>query len=125
MARSVPAMRKAPSSKTRSAPATSSSSSASGRKRAITSSAAWLIELPCIVAEREPPVPPPLAIRSLSPCTKRIFSNGIPLRSSRICANAVSWPWPFDWVPTQSSTMPSSAKAMVVVSFWSPRIDSM
>ena len=44
----------------------------------IITSAAWLIELPCIVTEREPPVPPPLAIRSLSPCTKRIRSNGMP-----------------------------------------------
>ena len=91
----------------------------------MTTSAAWLIELPCIVTEREPPVPPPLAIRSLSPWMKRTLSNGMPLRSCRIWAKTVSWPWPFDWVPTASSTMPSSAKAIEVVSFWSPRIDSM
>ena len=56
-----------------------------GGSGSITSSAAWLIEFPCMVVERDPPVPPPLAIRSLSPCTKRIRSNGMPLRSARIC----------------------------------------
>ena len=121
----MPATRKAPSSQTRSALATSSSSSASGRKRAITSSAAWLIELPCMVTEREPPVPPPVAMRSVSPWTKRTRSNGMPARACRIWAQAVSWPWPFDCVPTCRSTMPSSAKAMRVSSRVEPRIDSM
>jgi hypothetical protein len=118
-------MRNAPPSHTRSALATSSSSSARGRNFAIISSAALLIELPCIVTDRDPPVPPPCSIRSLSPCTKRIRSNGIPARSCRNWAYTVSCPWPFDWVPTYSSTIPSGAKPILVPSRVSPRIDSM
>ena len=32
----------------------------------------------CTVPERLPPVPPPCLIRSLSPCTTRIASSGMP-----------------------------------------------
>ena len=40
------------------------------------------VAVPCTVTEREPPVPPPLAMRSLSPSTMRTWSCGIPVASN-------------------------------------------
>ena len=36
--------------------------------------------MPLAVVEREPPVPPPAISSSLSPCSRRIWSNGMPSR---------------------------------------------
>ena len=58
------------------------------------------VALFCTVTERDPPVPPPLAIRSLSPCTTVIFSAGMPVWSARNWANTVSCPCPLLCVPT-------------------------
>ena len=48
-----------------------------GNPTETTLAAASLIAAPCAVSEREPPVPPPALIRSLSPWTILIFSNGM------------------------------------------------
>ena len=51
--------------------------------------------------------PPPTDTRSVSPVTSRTLSSGTPSHSVTSCAKLVSWPWPFDTVPTTISTMPS------------------
>ena len=50
--------------------------------------------LPAFMAEREPPVPPPASISSLSPWTRRILSKGTPSLSTSTWAKGVQWPWP-------------------------------
>ena len=91
--------------------AVSSRSSAIGRALAIAFLAASATACPPSVIEREPPVPPPLAIASLSPKRMRMVSKGTPRSSAATCAKVVSWPWPLDWVPTQTST-PASLTSM-------------
>ena len=59
-----------------SAAAVSNSWAAKSLPRSITRSEASVIAMPWAVSEREPPVPPPAWIRSVSPWTMRIFSNG-------------------------------------------------
>ena len=81
--------------------------------------------MPSAVSEREPPVPPPHLSLAVSPWTIRIFSNGTPRRSLTTWAKAVSWPWPFDWVPTATLTVPSSSKLIDAVSCGSPMVDLM
>ena len=49
---------------------------------------------PEFIIEREPPVPPPASSSSLSPCSRRTFSNGTPSFSLSTCANGEAWPWP-------------------------------
>src|SRR5262249_53239959 len=64
----------------------------------------------------DPPVPVPVAIRSVSPCTTRTRSGDSESRSAMICANAVWWPCPFDCVPASRVTWPSLSSRSVTVS---------
>ena len=86
IARSVPATRNVPSANWMSAAAVSNTCAANVLPRSMTRSAASLIAAPCAVSEREPPVPPPILIRSLSPWTMRILSNGT---FSRWCSTCI------------------------------------
>ena len=83
-ARSVPATRNAPSRNSTSSAAASRESAATGFAVSIRPSTARTSAPPPIGRDQEPPVPVPLATRSVSPCTTRIFSNGRPSRSFRI-----------------------------------------
>ena len=76
-----PSERKLPSPKPTVSASTSSKSATKGVNRATTASEAALVAVPCVVTERDPPVPPPLAMRLLSPCTILTFSGGIPSHS--------------------------------------------
>ncbi len=59
-------------------------------------------------SEREPPVPPPVRTRSVSLCTRRMRSIGMPVRDETIMANAVWWPWPCADVPAMTVAEPSA-----------------
>ena len=78
MPRSVPAMVKRPRENSMSAAAASSRWAASLRPFSMTTWLASTIALPLCMIEREPPVPPPAMSWSLSPCSSRILSNGMP-----------------------------------------------
>ena len=43
---------------------------------------------------------------SVSPLLTVIFSIGIPSRSDAICANVVSWPWPWENEPVRTIASP-------------------
>ena len=46
-------------------------------------------------------MPIPNGMRAVSPCTTSIMPSSIPSRSATICANAVSCPWPWLWLPVK------------------------
>ena len=71
--------------------ATSASSRWAARRRALSTSASvarWTADPP-ICSDRDPPVPPPRGTRSVSLCTRRIRSTGMPVCALTIIANAV------------------------------------
>ena len=79
IARSVPAMRKAPVPRIRCRRgAASSTCEAASLPFSITLWPASTMAAPLAMIDFEPPVPPPACRRSLSPCTRRIASNGTP-----------------------------------------------
>ena len=79
--------------------------------------AASTIAVPLCISDFEPPLPPPMSSRSLSPCTSVIFSNGMPSFSLNTCANGVAWPMPKSSVPVVIVTVPSALNAMSASSF--------
>ena len=83
----------------------------------MTLAAASTIAVPLCMIDFEPPLPPPMTSRSLSPCTSEIFSNGTPSFSLNTCANGVAWPMPKSSVPVVSVTVPSALKVMPASSF--------
>jgi hypothetical protein len=56
------------------------------------SPAAWYTATPPVCRLREPIVPMPLGIRSVSPCLTVILSTGMPSFSLASIAHAVAWP---------------------------------
>ena len=56
---------------------------------------------------REAKVPKPKAVLSVSPCRTEMRAGSMPSSSQAICDSAVSSPWPCDWMPTISTTLPS------------------
>jgi hypothetical protein len=52
------------------------------------------IAAPLAMIDFEPPVPPPAMSSSLSPCSKRIRSKGMPSFSVRTWAKGEACPWP-------------------------------
>ena len=70
-----------------------------------------LIERKARLAELLSGVAPPLHYSDYHRGRGSAFhASGSPNRSAAICAKLVSWPWPFDWVPTRSATRPSGSK---------------
>ena len=65
---------------------------------------------------REPPVPLPIGVLSVSPWRTTIRSNGTPRWSAMICANVVSWPWPCADVPVNASTEPPGSTRTTALS---------
>ena len=49
---------------------------------------------PLAIMLLDPPVPPPAISASLSPCSSRTRSNGMPSRSHNTWAKGDAWPWP-------------------------------
>ena len=49
----------------------------------------------------------PRATSSVSPLRTVTFSTGMPRRSETICANVVSWPWPWEKEPVRRIALPS------------------
>src|SRR5206468_1134485 len=64
------------------------------RALACTFSAAPRMAEPPTTRLREPPVPLPIGVLSVSPWRTTILSKGTPRWSAMIWANVVSWPWP-------------------------------
>jgi len=56
---------------------------------------------------REAKVPNPKAVLSVSPWRTEIRAGSMPSSSAATCDSAVSRPWPCDWMPTISTTLPS------------------
>src|SRR5213075_3330730 len=83
--------------------------------------AAWCSAVPPICIERAPPCPLPLLTALVSAWTKRNASIGSPSRSAAICGKLVSWPWPFDCVPstrtTRSEEHTSELQSRLVISY--------
>ncbi len=75
--------------------------------------------------ERSEWLPPPTATKRVSPVTKRMRSGVTPSSSAMTWAKLVSWPWPVDWVPTTTSTMPSGKIVACTRSCGAPTGDSM
>ncbi len=105
-----------PVSKTRSAGLASSSSAArclasSSRSR----DACRTAEPPCCRL-REPPVPPPSGIRSVSPHFTVILSMGMPSSSLASMAQTVAWPCPCGEVPVKMVAVPSGCTSTVAFS---------
>ena len=71
------------------------------------SEATWTAE-PAVCNEREPMVPAPRGISSVSEWTSVTLSIGMPSMSDTIIEKAVTWPWPWAEVPTLAVTVPSS-----------------
>ncbi len=65
-----------------------------------------------------------MTMRSLSPCTSEILSNGMPSCWLKTCANGVAWPMPKSSVPVVSVTVPSALKMMPADSFAGPAVTS-
>ena len=86
IARSVPATRTVPSAISRSPGLASSASAASFFRLSASFLAAPATEAPPHGIELDPPVPAPVAIRSVSPWTMRTRSGGRPSCSATICA---------------------------------------
>ena len=106
----TPATPTVPASVSTTMSATSASSRWAARRLALSTSAsvAWWTADPPTCNDREPPVPPPVGTRSVSPSTSRMRSIGMPVWSLTIMANAVWWPWPWENVPARTSAEPSS-----------------
>ena len=77
-----------------SATAASSTTEAIFLPLSTTFSLASTMAAPLAIIDLEPPVPPPAISSSLSPCSRRILSNGMPRRSLSTWAKGVAWPWP-------------------------------
>ena len=95
---------------------------AAARSRATSSSsrdACWTAAPPSW-SEREPPVPPPLGTRSVSPHLTVIFSIGMPSSSLTSIAHTVWWPWPCGEVPVSTVAVPSGWTSTVPFSFGPP-----
>ena len=56
--------------------------------------ATMAVAAPLTGVDREPYVPRPNGVRSVSPWTTSMSSGGMPSSSATIWANVVSWPWP-------------------------------
>ena len=93
----TPATPTVPASVSTTMSATSASSRWAASRLALSTSAsvALCTADPPSCSEREPPVPPPVGTRSVSPSTRRMRSIGMPVWSLTIMANAVWWPWPW------------------------------
>jgi hypothetical protein len=55
--------------------------------------------------------PPPASTRSVSPVSSRTWSGSTPSHSLITWPKLVSWPWPADIVPSNSSTTPDGVAA--------------
>ncbi len=77
---------------TTSASSASSSLAAAFLAFSTSSTAAWLTATPPCWSEREPIVPPPTGVFSVSPKTRVIWSIGMPVSALAIIDQAVSWP---------------------------------
>ena len=62
---------------------------------------------PDITMLREAKVPKPKAVLSVSPWRTEIRAGSMPSSWAATCDSAVSSPWPCDWMPTISTTLPS------------------
>ena len=103
-------------SKTRSAGL--ASSIAAARSRATSSSsreACWTAAPPCCRL-RDPPVPPPSGMRSVSPHFTVILSTGMPSSSLASMAHTVAWPCPCGEVPVKMVAVPSGCTSTVAFS---------
>ena len=63
-------------------------------------------------SERDPEVPPPVSIRSVSPCTTSMSSIGMPSSAEASIDHAVAWPWPCGEVPVNTVARPSGRTSM-------------
>ena len=70
------------------------------------------IALPRPCSVREPPVGFAVRSKSGSAVRRRIFSIGMPSTPETICANVVSWLWPWLCDAVRSVTPPSSSQVM-------------
>ena len=75
---------------------------------------------PAVCNDREPIVPAPRGMSSVSDCTIVMSSIGTPSMSLMIIEKAVMCPWPWALVPTQPVTLPSSPTATLPYSTCSP-----
>jgi hypothetical protein len=92
-----------------------------GRAFAIRASAAITSAVPPRCSERAPPWPPPRGTRAVSPCTSLKVSTGRPSLALATCAKLVSWPCPFDCVPTAMSIEPVARTVSQASSLGWPR----
>ena len=77
---------------------------------------AWRTAAPPCCRLREPPVPPPWGIRSVSPHFTVILSTGMPSSSLASMAQTVTWPWPCGEVPVKMVALPSGWTSTVAFS---------
>jgi len=103
-------------SKTRSADLTSSETAARCRATSSRSRDACCTAAPPSCRLREPPVPPPSGIRSVSPHVTVISSTGMPSTSLASMAHAVWCPWPCGDVPVKIVARPSGWTSTVAFS---------
>ena len=71
---------------------------------------------PDITMLREAKVPNPKAVLSVSPWRTEIRAGSMPSSCAAICDKVVSSPWPCDWMPTISTTLPSGRMRAVQLS---------
>ena len=105
--RSVPFTVKRPSAKATSAGSVSSTWPAIFVAFWITACDALPMTTPPIRIERAECEPPPIGTMSVSPWISLMRSTSTPSHSPTHCAKLVSWPWPLDSVPIETSTRPS------------------
>ena len=67
--------------------------------------------------EREPYVPSPYGVLSVSPWITSISAGSNPSSWATICANVVSWPWPWVWTEIASCAEPVGDTRSVAPSF--------
>ena len=103
-------------SKTRSAGLASSVSAARCRATSSSSCDACCTAAPPCCRLREPPVPPPSGIRSVSPHLTVILSMGMPSSSLASIAHTVAWPCPCGEVPVRIVALPSGWTSTVAFS---------
>ena len=123
--RSVPTTRNAPSPYSMSGAAASSRCAAILVPVAMRASDASTAALPPRTIEREAKVPTPFATRSVSPMTMLTVSKGTPSRSATTWAKTVSWPWPCDWLPIGTSTIPVGSTRTSAYSWGRPPVPSV
>ncbi len=58
----------------------------------------------------------PNGIFAVSPCTTSTCDTGMPSWSLTSCANVVSCPWPWLWVPVNTVTLPVGCTRMLATS---------